>query len=518
MLSFIAALDETELRAVRASGGGISSADLYEKLIDKWLRYEVNRRLPSPSAVPDLNVDQLRQAVTALALHLWRSAQGDVELSRLEETTRLALDGLVRDRLDPEQAVHVIGSGSLLVRGDADRFGFVHASVMEYLVALEAASLLRNGRPTDGLLTGREMSPLMADFFCGAAGQPEAEAWTRAVNDDTAASDAARANALQITRRLRVRGIRLRLAGQDLRRQDLSGLDLRFADLTGADLRGVRLHDADLTGANLTGARLGDAVLDTVMLDRADLRGADLTGARLIRVTMHDTAIETSTWHRTALLGSRSTVDEQILAAPELSGVAVVGRDPVEIMVKPPGGQIRAVAFSPRATLLAAASGPVIMIIEPRAGHTLRTLTGHAGDVRSMAFSPDGRLLASAGADGSTRLWEVRSGDLLVTMMSPSAHGWCLVLPDGGYKLVGDLAGAFSWVIRECVFGPGELDGFLPGVRRLDDSDPIPHLDGCPAVSRTVLGIPLETRREPAVDAPRPSERDRRRRWRPGHR
>ncbi len=1041
MLSFIAALDEAELRAVRASGGGISSADLYEKLIDRWLRFEVNRRRPTLGAVPGLNVDQIRRAVTALALHLWRSAQGDVELSRLEETTRLTLADLALDRLDPAQAAYAIGSGSLLVRGDEDRFGFVHISVMEYLVALEAASLLRNGRPADGLLAGREMSPLMADFFCGAAGQREAEAWTRAVNDDTAATDAARANALQVTRRLRVRGIRMRLAGRDLRGQDLSGLDLRFADLTGADLRGVRLRDADLTGANLTGARLGDAVLDTVMLDRADLRGADLTGARLIRVTMHNTAIETSTWCRAALLGSGSTVDEQILAAPELSGVAVAGRDPVEIMVRPPGGQIRAVAFSPWATLLAAAAGPIIMIIEPQAGHTVRTLTGHAGDVRSVAFSPDGtilasgsadatiriwdtdtgavravllvdagevrsvafspdgtllacgnadgtirlwntsartpatgaptllvqahtgrvgsvafspdgsllasggadqmvrlwdvstgevrhamaghtgwvesvafspdgsllatggfkqirlwdvasgeqtdtlsghdggvwsvafspdgsllasggadeavrtwrlstnrpgslaghsarvwsvafspdgtllasggadwtvriveaatsrrlhtitgsaghtgsvafspdgtmlatgagptvrlrevvsgnqigsltghagtvgpvafnpdgsllaagdadprgertiglwdiatggrravlpghqgglvatvfspdgallasrdgqgrvrlwnvasgtlrsslpdcpgsgpvafspdgvllavtagscvqlwnvtagreatrlpdppdhdaavralafspdggllatadrarihlwdvastertglinpdppaasgvtdpaavrgavlsmafspdgailasacddgsvrlyepatgrtsaqltghvgavhtvtfspdgRLLASAGADGSTRLWEVRSGELLATMMNPSAHGWCLVLPDGGYKLVGDLAGAFSWVIRECVFGPGELDGFLPGVRKLGDSDPIPRLDGYPAVSRTILGIPLETRRGPAADAPRPSERDRRRRWRPGHR
>jgi WD40 repeat protein len=35
---------------------------------------------------------------------------------------------------------------------------------------------------------------------------------------------------------------------------------------------------------------------------------------------------------------------------------------------------------------------------------------GHEGDVFSIDISPDGQTLASGGADGTMRLWDIRSG------------------------------------------------------------------------------------------------------------
>lgn len=63
----------------------------------------------------------------------------------------------------------------------------------------------------------------------------------------------------------------------------------------------------------------------------------------------------------------------------------------------------------------------------------LTALVGHSDTIWSVAYSPDDALLASAGADGTTRLWEVCSG--LQVMILPRNHAnwvWCLAWsPDG---------------------------------------------------------------------------------------
>ncbi len=108
-----------------------------------------------------------------------------------------------------------------------------------------------------------------------------------------------------------------------------------------------------------------------------------------------------------------------------------------------------------------------------------------------MTFTLDAALLVSAGADGTVRLWDVRSARPLATMLGLGDGGWCLVRPDGGYQLAGNLADAFWWVLRECAFGPGELDDVPSGVQRLEDGEPVPGLTAYPRVSGTVLGIPV---------------------------
>ena len=43
-------------------------------------------------------------------------------------------------------------------------------------------------------------------------------------------------------------------------------------------------------------------------------------------------------------------------------------------------------------------------------------MRGHEGAVNSAAFSPDGTFLLTAGADGSARVWDVRTGALVLSM------------------------------------------------------------------------------------------------------
>jgi WD40 repeat protein len=77
--------------------------------------------------------------------------------------------------------------------------------------------------------------------------------------------------------------------------------------------------------------------------------------------------------------------------------------------------QVRAVAFSPDGTLLAAAGGlpgrkgeVKIWDVEKRA--LIRTIEGHTDCIYAAAFSPDGKTLATSSYDKLIKLWDVASG------------------------------------------------------------------------------------------------------------
>jgi WD40 repeat protein len=105
-----------------------------------------------------------------------------------------------------------------------------------------------------------------------------------------------------------------------------------------------------------------------------------------------------------------------VLLAVLLVSYAAAAQEPLEF---PPAaslghtGQVRSIAFSPSAAVLASAGDDdIIRLWEPRAGTLLRRIAAEQGGVRCLSWSADNRWLASAGADGSVRIFTA-DGDLV---------------------------------------------------------------------------------------------------------
>jgi len=52
-------------------------------------------------------------------------------------------------------------------------------------------------------------------------------------------------------------------------------------------------------------------------------------------------------------------------------------------------------------------------------------------------------------------------------------EGWVAFTPDGRYKPGGNPAGSFWFLSGLCRFEPGELDPYVPSIRRLASDEPL---------------------------------------------
>ena len=80
--------------------------------------------------------------------------------------------------------------------------------------------------------------------------------------------------------------------------------------------------------------------------------------------------------------------------------------------------------------------------------------TGHTSHVSSLAFSPTGEILASGGVDTTVRLWDVRTGELVRTLVGHTDRVMYLAYsPDGK-----TLASVVGFEIVRSVYGMCKQD------------------------------------------------------------
>ncbi|MTE12170.1 WD40 domain-containing protein [Nocardia aurantiaca] len=505
MLSFMADLDEQRLRTAAGARRIIGPTRLYEEILTSWLSYEIDRSPERASSHPTVRIDELWLAVTYFALRVWETGRPYLDLAELTEVAHTAVEQIDASRLNVAQFVHTLGSRSLIVRAEDNRFGFIHSSVRDWLVAKHVAGQLRDGVTAPAPLAQAQLEPLAVEFLCDLADVELLQAWVERTQDDPGEHEITRTNAARLAARLRISPDK-DLRGLDLSREDLSFRNLQQLDFTGAimtetrltgavldqavlrgvrlvgaqldqaslvgtDLRGadmteVQLTSANLQNADLRGARLHRAQLDQASLVRANLGRADLTGARLARTDLTGVRGEGSRWTRAALLdvvgspvGTDLAGSGRVPGTPPLTefAPAAIG---VKHGVDTQSGRLpRPLAYSPDGGTVAVGcdSGSVV-VYGADTGRTLRTLHGHRARAFAVAYTE--KVLVTGSADSTVRIWDAATGTVRKILSGHENWPWPLETDTAGTLLAtGDAAG----VLRVCLLPDGEqLHEFPP--------------------------------------------------------
>lgn len=135
----------------------------------------------------------------------------------------------------------------------------------------------------------------------------------------------------------------------------------------------------------------------------------------------------------TGLDCSQLTVWQAYLQGVTLHNVDFTGADLSRCTFTETLGNILWSAFSPNGQLLATCDTDCdVRVWEVKSGKLLLICRGHANWVRFVVFSPDGQTLASCGADWTIKLWNVQDGVCIKTFIGHEHEVFAVAYsPDG---------------------------------------------------------------------------------------
>jgi WD40 repeat protein len=124
--------------------------------------------------------------------------------------------------------------------------------------------------------------------------------------------------------------------------------------------------------------------------------------------------------------------------------------------------RVNAECFSPDGRWLAAVGGDDVKLWDVSTLQEVRTFVGHTADVLAVDFCPDSSCLVTAGWDGTSRIWNRESGELLATLVQSLEHRrWLVLTPDGLFDGSSDAWRQVLWRFDNDTFNVVPVEAFF---------------------------------------------------------
>ena len=114
-------------------------------------------------------------------------------------------------------------------------------------------------------------------------------------------------------------------------------------------------------------------------------------------------------------------------------------------------GPVRSLAFGPGGRLVSGGVDRSVRIWTFADRKQILLLQGHLSLVKSVVFSPDGRWVISGSGDGTIKVWDSNSGELLKTLGGPEENEGdsgvygVAVAPNGSRVISGGMRSIEVW-------------------------------------------------------------------------